>query len=130
MTSILEQLDEAEKNATPGRWKYDWGNWEVEKEEGRNPVCTTDNNPASPFPDMPDYQTRLVSGSTDGEFIALMRNNIHSLIDIAKAAKTLSQFLKRCGMQYAVVSIDGVETAQTNLTREIDEALAKLEGEG
>lgn len=64
MKSILDQLDEAEKAATPGPWNYSDG-------------C--------------EYP--LDCGPGDALLINLARNNIRALIDVARAANNfLTQF--------------------------------------
>lgn len=67
---------------TPGRWKYDMGNWEVEQEETRSSICT--------LRDLTGIEGNPIAANlNDGIFIAAMANHIDSLLAVALAAHSL-----------------------------------------
>lgn len=76
--SILEQLDEAEKAATAGKWTAD---------DGMVILDATDNEHAW-WSNPGQYKSDVSDSDCDAELIALMRNNIRSLLDVAKAAES------------------------------------------
>lgn len=90
----IKEIEILADGATPGPWKYDWGNWEVEKSEGRNPVCRFDcDDDLKWFP-------RLVEGHSDGEYIAAIdpttikeliteRKQLVAIADIAEVFEDL-----------------------------------------
>ena len=113
----IDMLVRLEKKATPGPWAYDMGNWEVEKEDGRNPVCLTNNHGD-------DDIERLGYGHDDGEFIASMRNSINELLAVYLDAKHLSDnletwYLLPDGKQHLKLAMKGLR-----------ESLDKLSGGG
>jgi hypothetical protein len=118
--SILDQLDEAEKAATPGPWVSD-----VQS-------VTVSYNLPSP------YQHNVAFGSTPkhAELIALMRNNIRALIDVAKAAEALKENIGRTielreEWRYNpknTISSAASVIVDLNVLSDFVEALAKLDG--
>jgi len=94
--NLLEKLKKMESESTPGPWKYDCGNLEIEKEDDRFGICTFDRwleslqqygiwNEGK----RPDYPCHEMSNA---EFICECRNALPKLIDaleIAREALTL-----------------------------------------
>jgi hypothetical protein len=77
----LDELEAIVNAATPGPWKYDWGNWAVEidapgRKDHRYDVCQI------PSPG----EEESIGDHCDGEFIAAMRNKAERLIAVAKLA--------------------------------------------
>lgn len=99
--SILDQLDEAEKAATPGPWPSYW-----------------DEDIASQI--RVNGLIRPIIPQSDAELIALMRNNIRILIDVARAAENYVKRTKECA--HATV----YHCARCN----IKQAFTKLNGGG
>ena len=119
MRSVIDELDEAERRATPGPWKYDSGNSEIEtrnKEYFRSTVCVRadlvekcrHHEEFNLTPEKPIYPC------ADMEFIELMRNNIRALIDIARVAKEVQLYAHENLLPH-------------KLFLNLDEALSKLE---
>lgn len=81
----LEQLRKLCEAATPGPWKYDWGNWEVEgPRPDRYPICGLDSS--ARYHDA-DQAPNPVGAPADGEFIAAARTALPALLRVAQAAK-------------------------------------------
>lgn len=91
----LEELKKLCQDITPGPWKYDWGNWEVEgPPPNRYPICSmTPDNRRAPFHGQ--AQNHVDSGA-DGEFIAAARNMLPKLIAVAEAASLTVYAEKKC----------------------------------
>lgn len=74
--SAIEALAEA---ATPGPWKYDWGNWDVEGPmPDRYVVAALDAS--SREPSFGGQEPNPVAAPTDGEFIAHARTDVPRLV--------------------------------------------------
>lgn len=68
-----KEIRERLEQATPGPWKYDWGNWEVEREENRSWVCDLHDPLEEGF-------KSEVQPSCNGEFIANAPTDIANLL--------------------------------------------------
>lgn len=132
MKTILDQLDaldRAEKAATPGEWKIFKDDkyftpshiWSSEKhaydenDEHYNSICE--------FSRTSEYGYGSDSHiEPDAQLIALMRNNIRALIDVARAAKMLLDNHEECHGSCYLCLEDGRGTH----AEQLDSALAKL----
>ena len=114
-TTILDDLDSAEKAATAGRWEK---------------VTSKDV-----FPAVVSCGVATVGmdfeNEQDAELIALMRNNIRALIDVAKAAEEAVKYNKNYVSYLAenpqLLYEDSYE--EPPLLSELRKALSKLRGE-
>lgn len=72
------------EEATPGAWKYDWGNWDVEgPHPDRYTVCSM--TPQDREPQFPDQENNPVDSPRDGELIAFMRNHAEAFLELWEA---------------------------------------------
>lgn len=129
MTSILSRLEELEKKATPGPWRFDNGNDDV---EGGGPnrwtVCDISrgdrlgvNVDGEPDPNPTDFRD-------DGDFIAAIRNTAPALIAVARAAKTFCDtYDSFCEIQGGLVGRKPESLGKYDLLSALREALAALE---
>lgn len=108
----LELLETLCKGATPGPWKHDLGNCEIEgPRPDRYPICPIHYDHRKPgFEGQVPNPTDPMS---DGELIVVLRNHAEALIQVARAA-TLAQarYRKDSGDWYDV---------------DLDDALRELE---
>lgn len=120
MKSLIDELEAMAKKATTGQWRYDYGNWEVEKASGRNPVCSIDNDMDEDFP-------RLVLGHNDGEHIALANpENILKLCAMVRDAERVLEIISKyceCDGTYEPCE------CSTAMSISASKALKKLRGE-
>lgn len=80
----LDKLQAIVDATTPGPWKYDWGNWEVEGAgDERHAVCALDSSVRG------GYEPNPFDPIVDGEFIAKARNVMPALIEAVRAAQRL-----------------------------------------
>ncbi len=77
----LEEIEKLCEEATPGPWKYDYGNWQVEgPRPRRRAICNLNG--------LDDVEGNPVNlNIADTEFIAASRELIPKLIAVAKAAE-------------------------------------------
>lgn len=81
----LEEIRKLIEAATPGPWRYDHGNQEVETRIGRWNVCDIDMYRQGRDPEASHPGDR----SDDGEFIAASRTLMPRLLAVAEAAAKL-----------------------------------------
>lgn len=89
MMSILDKLDEAEQKAS-GPWKV-----VLDHFDDASGICELEDSWTFIVRPFAEYED---SGTTEAEFIVLMRNNIRALIDVARAADELLE--KKCIQRY------------------------------
>jgi hypothetical protein len=89
MTPILAKLDELKalaNAATPGPWKADFGNWQIESENQdtyRDGVCTFTFDDR----DRCDGSTNPVDPASDADFIAASRTAMPQLVEALRVAE-------------------------------------------
>lgn len=105
--SIIDQLDEAEKAATPGPWLMSF------EDVGSQYASAWANKELGRELSIPDLN-----------LVDLTRNNIRALIDIAKAAEELRDALFP---RYLKLFEDHTGLSKIPKWAELDNALAKLE---
>jgi hypothetical protein len=81
---ILERLEKLLADATPGKWKYDWGNWNIEGPDRQSIAILSglydiEGNP-------------IASNPWDGELAAELKNAAPALLAVARAAKNMGPF--------------------------------------
>jgi len=77
----LTELKAIAADRTPGRWKYDWGNWDIEGPD-RETLCCFDSGCREAGLEVP--------ANGDGEFIAMAANYFDRLIAVAEAAEGIT----------------------------------------
>lgn len=103
----LTRFEKIVKVRTPGEWKYDWGNWEVEGPwPDRYVICAM--SPDDRAPGFHGQEPNPVDSGADGEFIALFGAVADEILAVVKAAEDAP---------YATLLHDW---------RPLEEALAKL----
>ncbi len=84
----LEEIQKLIEASTPGPWKYDWGNWEVEgPRPDRYAICGM--TPDDRAPGFHGQKPNPVDSPADGEFIAASRTLLPKLLKVARAAKAV-----------------------------------------
>lgn len=85
----LEEIRAMLAEITPGPWKYDMGNWEVEgPRPERHTICSmTPDDRHSGFGE--NSPQNPVSSMADGAFIAMARELMPKLLAVAEAAQKL-----------------------------------------
>lgn len=77
----LEEIRKLIDATTPGPWKYDWGNWEVEgPRPDRYPICAM--APDDRAPPFHGQGLNPVDSGADGEFIAASRYLMPKLLKV------------------------------------------------
>ena len=116
--SILDQLDELDKAATPGPWPC-WADPDIASQISIAAIRFANDPPVGLL--------RPVVMPSDAELIALMRNNIRALIDVARAAEIVAPLFE----ERVLNTIEGVWgfNKYESAVRLFNKALAKLKGD-
>lgn len=82
----IHQLQDLLKEITPGPWKYDMGNWQIEGPmPDRYTIC--EMSPENRRPSFDGQSLNPVSSFVDGSFIAAAPTFVSLLIAVEKAAR-------------------------------------------
>ncbi len=118
------KLDKLEKAATPGPWKWDCGNNEIEsrhKTHFRTPICIPS--------DMHDRKTSMgcywegedycpIDYADDMELIVGMRNNFIKMLAVVKAASEMRVFIDKkesCDASDLLAALDAFEESEKSV---------------
>lgn len=86
---MIDRLKELEASATPGPWRADLGNWDIEQIDPRNEICIFDPMSRDIHP-----ENKRVHSYCDMEFIVEMRNALPKLLAFVQAYDDSRQ---KCG---------------------------------
>lgn len=97
MTLDLDKLEQLERAATPGPWKYDWGNWAVERQAPgqachRDDVCSlTGFGIHAPTEEWPSREIQVAGNPHDGDLIAEARNQLPELLSYVRRLERVAE---------------------------------------
>jgi hypothetical protein len=117
----IEAGEKLSKEATPGKWKYDHGNWEVEQSKTRDSICGLDNSCRLTI----NGEMTAVPAMFDGEFIAHhnpahmleLYEHIHMSLAMMKVMREALEFYANpyswgCGESAANGTIDDSDLSE------------------